>query len=261
MSWPKFEFRLFLAEAIGTALLLFFGLSIVIFNWGENSVVAKSIPSEPLRRLLTGFLFGSVGCLVTISQVGKISGAHINPVVSIAFWLRGKMKTNTMIGYIVGQMIGAGIGCIPLLIWGEQGKSIEYGITQPANSNVVAAFIGEMIATSCLIFYLYIFIGTKKLRNYTPFGIPLLYSILSWAEASYSGCSTNPARSFGPALVSGNFSNYWLYWIAPLAGVLFVTGIFRIRRLRNMYRMQAARVSYHNSPTSESLVSGLVGLD
>jgi aquaporin Z len=60
-------------------------------------------------------MFGCVGCLVSLSPVGKISGSHINPAVSIAFWLRGKMKTNAMIGYIVGQMIGAAIGCFPLL--------------------------------------------------------------------------------------------------------------------------------------------------
>jgi aquaporin Z len=256
MTSLKSEFRLFLAEAVGTALLLFFGLSFVIFNWGEGSIVAKTIPSEAARKLLTGFLFGTVGCLVTISPVGKISGAHINPAVSIAFWLRGKMKTGVMIGYIISQMIGAILGCLPLLLWGKQGSSIQFGITKPGETGIVDAFVGEVLVTSCLIFYLYMFIGSKKLRNYTPFGIPVLYSLLTWAEASYSGCSTNPARSFGPALVSRIFSGYWLYWIAPLVGVLITTAIFRIRRLHHVYHMHAARVSYHSSPTPDSLKSG-----
>jgi len=60
MKLHKFEPKLFISEAIGTALLLFFGLSIVIFNWGEGSLVARTIPSVGARRLLTGFLFGSV---------------------------------------------------------------------------------------------------------------------------------------------------------------------------------------------------------
>lgn len=257
MIIPKFEFKLFIAEAIGVALLLFFGLSIVIFNWGEGSVVARLIPSDLIRTILTGFLFGCVGCLIALSPVGKISGAHINPAVSLAFWLRGKMNTYTMLGYIVAQMIGAVVGCIPLLLlWHKQGNSIQYGITLPANGNVFAAFMAEVFATASLIFYLYIFIGIKKLRNYTPYGIPVLYSILNILVASISGDSTNPARSFGPAVITKNFSYYWLYWVAPVTGVVLVTLFFRWVRLNRYYRMEAARISYHDSPTSESLKKG-----
>ena len=257
MVFPKFDYKLFASEAAGTALLLFFGLNIVIFNWGEGSVVAKLIPSSFIRTILTGFMFGCVGCLVSLSFVGRISGAHINPAVSIAFWLRGKMKTNAMIGYIVGQMVGAAIGCLPLLfIWGEQGRSIQYGITLPGSAGVGRAFLSEILATACLIFYLYIFIGRKNLRNYTPYGIPILYSILNIFFAAPSGDSTNPARSFGPAVITGNFSHYWLYWVAPIIGVILITALFKWRRVNHIYRMDSARVSYHDSATPESLKTG-----
>jgi len=216
------------------------------------------IPSESVRRLVTGFLFGTVGCLVTLSPVGRISGAHINPAVSLAFWLRGKMKTATMIGYIFSQMAGAAIGCLLLLVWGNQGSSVQFGITVPGNGGLWMAFVGEIIATAALIFYLYIFIGIKKLRNFTPYGIPFLYGLLVWAEAPYSGCSTNPARSFGPALVSLYFKSYWLYWVAPVIGVLFVTLFFRTLRLNRIYRLEAARVSHHNKSTPESLKTGIL---
>ena len=260
MILPRYDYKLFASEAVGTALLLFGGLNIVIFNWGEGSVVARMIPSEFIRTILTGFMFGCVGCLVSLSFVGKISGAHINPAVSIAFWLRGKMKTNAMIGYIVGQMIGAAVGCLPLLlIWGQQGRSIQYGITQPGDS-VGRAFISEILATACLIFYLYIFIGRKKLRNYTPYGIPILYSILNIFFAAPSGDSTNPARSFGPAVVTGNFSYYWLYWAAPVIGVILITALFKWRRVNNIYHMESARISYHESATPESLKTGEITL-
>ena len=262
MVIPKFEYKLFISEAIGTALLLFCGLSIVIFNWGEGSVVAKWIPSVLIRTILTGFLFGCIGCLIALSAVGKISGAHINPAVSIAFWLRGKMETSTMIGYIAAQMIGAVAGCLPLLlIWGKQGSSIQYGITLPGEKGPGPAFISEVLATGCLIIYLYIFIGTKRLRNYTPYGIPVLYSFLNIIESTYSGDSTNPARSFGPALIARNFDYYWLYWIAPLIGVLLVTEFFSYVRLNRTYKMEAARISYHDSPTPESLKTGEIKLD
>jgi aquaporin Z len=257
MVIPKFEYKLFISEAIGTALLLFGGLSFVIFNWGEGSVVAKLIPSILARTILTGFMFGCVGCLVSLSPVGKTSGAHINPAVSVAFWLRGKMKTNVMIGYILSQMLGAAIGCWPLLfIWGDQGRSIQYGITLPGETGVGRAFISEILATSCLIFYLYIFIGRRNLRDYTPYGIPILYSILNIFFAAPSGDSTNPARSFGPAVITVNFTHYWLYWVAPIIGVILITALFKWKRVNHIYKMESARVSYHDSATSESLKTG-----
>jgi aquaporin Z len=260
MILPKFEYRLLISEFVGTAILVFFGLSIVIFNWGNGSVIAKLIPSGLARTILTGFMFGCVGCIVSLSPVGKISGAHINPAVSIAFWLRGKMKTNAMFGYIVAQMLGAAVGGLLLVFWGEQGRSIQYAITLPGSRGVAAAFLSETLATASLIFYLYIFIGRKNLRNYTPYGIPFLYAILNIFFGALSGDSTNPARSFGPAVVSGNFSNYWLYWLAPIAGVIIVTVFFKWRRVSRIYKMESARVSYHGSPTPESLKSGEVTL-
>ena len=253
MSIPRSDWKLFVAEAIGTGLLLFFGISAVIFNWGEGSVVAKLIPSESTRRLLTGFMFGTVGCLVTISPVGKISGAHINPAVTLAFWLRGKIRTDTMFGYVISQLVGGIIGSIPLLMWGKQGESIQYGLTLPGDAGLMPAFTGEIIATACLVIYLYVFIGTKRLRNYTPYGIPFLFAILTWIEAPFSGCSVNPARSIAPALIAGNFTGQWVYWIAPAIGVIIVTLFFRWRRINRIYKMESARVSYHDHPTSPSL--------
>ena len=257
MAKTKFEYRLFISEAVGTGLLLFFGLSVVIFNWGEGTIVEMLIPSHGLRSAITGFLFGTVGCLVTISPVGKISGAHINPAVSLAFWLRGKINKFTFLGYVISQMVGAALGCLPLLLWGHQGKSIQYAITLPGSGGVAEAFTGEVITTAFLIIDLYFFIGIKKLRKYTPFTMPFLYGFMVWAESEYSGCSTNPARSFGPAFISGNYTFFWLYVAAPFTGVFIVTGLFSIFRLNRLYKMKAARVSYHNSPTSGSLQLGL----
>ena len=260
MVLPRLEYKLVISEAVGTAILLFAGLSIVIYNWGEGSVVARMIPSPSLRTALTGFLFGCIGCLITLSPVGKISGAHINPAVSVAFWLRGKMRSKAMFGYIVAQMIGAAIGSLPLLLWGNQGRSIQYGITVPGTRGVGAAFLSETLATTFLIAYLYVFIGQKKLRKYTPYGIPFLYSILNILFAAPSGDSTNPARSFGPALISRNFSAYWVYWAAPITGVIIVTIFFKWKRIHRIYKLDSARISYHGHPTPESLKSGGVTL-
>ena len=247
--------KMCLSEFIGTGLLLAVGLSVVIFNWGQGSIVAKLLPSLPLRRAFTGFLFGTTGCLVTLSPVGRISGAHINPAVSIAFWLRGKMKTYAMAAYIISQMLGAVAGCLPLLLWHKQGYSVGYGNTTPGSAGLWSAYIGETITTACLITVIFIFVGSKKLRNYTPYTMPFLYSIMVWAETVYSGCSTNPARSFGPAVVSHMFTAYWLYIAAPLSGTLFVTAIFKMFQLHHYYHIKAARISFHHYYSPDSLTS------
>jgi aquaporin Z len=246
MPSNKTLFKLFFSEFIGTALLLAIGLSVVIFNWGTGTIMTHLIPSVQLRRLFTGFLFGTTGCLVTISPVGKISGAHINPAVTIAFWLRGKMKSYAMAGYIISQLLGAVTGCLPLLLWHNQGSSIGYGKTVPGNAGIPAAFLGEVVTTACLITVIFIFTGSKKLRRFTPYTMPILYGFMVWAETEFSGCSTNPARSFGPAVVSGVYGTYWLYITAPLTGVILVVLIFKWLRLHRYYHIEAARLSYHH---------------
>ncbi|HUX84732.1 MAG TPA: MIP/aquaporin family protein [Chitinophagaceae bacterium] len=252
-AYTKSLLPLFFSEMAGTALLLAFGLSAVIFCWGTGSPVARWIPGEPLRRAVTGFLFGCVGCLVTISPVGKISGAHINPAVTLAFWANRKMKTHAMFGYMASQMVGAVLGCLPLLLWGSQGKSVKYGITFPANGQVAGAFFGEVITTACLIGVIFWFVRSKSLRDYTPFTMPLLYGLMVWAEGSLSGCSTNPARSFGPALVSFDFRYYWLYLTAPLLAAIGLVALYRALHLHHQAEMESARVSYHGSKTHESI--------
>ena len=102
MKRQKILWQPFLSEGIGTAILVLVGLSLVILMFGTGSPMATVIPDEGLRRLITGFLFGSTGALIAISPVGKESGAHINPVVTLAFWLMGKIDSGVGLGYIVG---------------------------------------------------------------------------------------------------------------------------------------------------------------
>ena len=124
-------FYIYLSECIGTALLIAVGLSVVIFDNGNGSPVLAWIPDAATRRALTGFLFGTTGCLITLSPVGRISGAHINPTVTIAFWLRRRMSARHALGYVLAQSAGAVIGALPLLLWGKMGASVGYGNTVP----------------------------------------------------------------------------------------------------------------------------------
>ena len=216
-----FPWRLFASELVGTALLVLVGLSLVIFMFGIGTPMERLIPSEGLRRLITGFLFGTIGASIALSPVGKVSGAHINPVVTLAFRLMGKLDLRTTIGYIVAQLMGAVVGSLPLLMWGAMGKSLAFGATLPGPGYTLSmVLLGEAITTFTMVALLCVFLGFRKLRPFTPAIFPPLYAIMVWAEATISGTSTNPARSLGPAIVSGRWEGWWIYWVGPLIGTI-----------------------------------------
>jgi aquaporin Z len=228
LPWGKF-----VAEFVGTGVLLLLGLSLVIAMFGTGSPLAAALPDWRQRTILTGFLFGSVGGAIAVSPVGKVSGAHINPVVTMGFWLLGKMTNSVAIGYVAAQLGGAAAGCLPLLAWGEMGRSIQYGATAPGTGySDLAAFLGEVATTFGLVASLCIFIGLRPLRKFTPAVMPFLYAFMNPLEAMISGDSTNPARSFGPALISGQWHGWWIYWAGPIAGSLLAILFFSFLGMR-----------------------------
>jgi aquaporin Z len=212
---------LFVSELVGTALLVLAGLSLVILMFGTGTPMARLIPSEGLRSLITGFLFGTTGASIALSPVGKVSGAHINPAVTLAFRLMGKLDLRTTLVYIVAQLVGAVVGSLPLLLWGSMGTSVAFGATLPGSGySLSTALLGEVITTFAMVALLIVFLGFRSIRPFTPAIFPPLYAIMVWVESPISGTSTNPARSFGPSVISGQWEGWWIYWIGPLAGML-----------------------------------------
>jgi aquaporin Z len=212
---------LFLSELIGTALLVLVGLSLVILMFGAGSPMTRLIPDDGLRRLITGFLFGTTGACIALSPVGTVSGAHINPAVTLAFRLMGKLDLPTTLGYVGAQLIGAVAGSLPLLLWGAMGRSVAFGATFPGPDFALStAFLGEVITTFTMVTLLAVFLGFRTIRPFTPAIFPPLYAIMVWAESPISGTSTNPARSLGPSVISGQWQGWWIYWLGPIAGML-----------------------------------------
>ncbi len=234
----------FFSELVGTGLLVAVGLSVVIALFGTNSALIASLPDAGTRRIIAGFLFGTTGALIAISRIGKISGAHINPVVTLAFWLIGKMEGIRATIYILAQCMGAVLGAVLLLLWGETGKSVAYGATLPGpHYGIRIALIGEIVTTFALVIGLFLFIGHKRLSAWTPLLFPFLYAIMVYLEAPISGTSTNPARSLGPAVISGQWHGWWIYLVGPIVGASIATVVQR-RSILKRLRIQVAKV-YH----------------
>lgn len=244
MSCLKIPWPAYLSEFIGTALLILVGLSIVILDFGAGSPVVVWLPDAGLRRLITGFLFGATGALIAVSPVGKISGAHINPVVTLAFHLKGTLSLRDTLGFSLAQFSGAVAGALPLLLWGQMGRSVQFGATVPgAGYSLWAALCGEIATTVGLILGLFVFLGHKRLRPFTPLLFPFLYAVMVYLEAPLSGTSTNPARSVGPSVAAGVWTGWWIYFVGPLAGMLIGIGLHQFSWLQK-FEIKVAKI-YH----------------
>jgi aquaporin Z len=236
---------LFGAELVGTAMLVAVGLSLVILAFGHGNPVLRYIPSKGWRRLITGFLFGSTGALIALLPLGKESGAHINPVVTLGFWLIGRLKTPYALGYVISQFAGAVLGSLPLLAWGDMGCSVAYGATVPGTGYGAGwALFGETTTTFFLIAGLFFFLRQRRLRPFTPALFPVLYAVMVFAEAPISGTSTNPARSLGPSVISGVWHDWWVYWLGPLMGTLLGAAFYRITNPNKLLTIDVAKL-YH----------------
>ena len=218
----------YIAEFLGTACLIFFGLSAVVFDFGENLPMTHWIPNHSLRLLITGLCFAGTGSLVALSPLGRLSGGHINPSVSLAFWLHGKMRLPDFLGYVIAQMLGGICGAAALAgVWEKHASSVQNGMTLPGVGwSWEAAFLFEVALTGILVGLIFIFVSTRSLVRWTPLMNWLVVATMVWLEAPISGTSLNPARSFGPALITGRWDYQWLYATAPPIGAALAVLLF-----------------------------------
>ena len=216
-------------ELVGTALLVFLGLSAVTFDFGTGSPLARVVPSESWRLLVTGTLFAASGALVTVSPLGRRSGAHLNPAVTLAFWAQRHLHPHDLAGYITAQMLGAlGGAALLRLVWGHRAASVHYGRTTPGPGVGTAQAVGlEAVMTAALVLVIFAFVSSARTARWTPLAVLVLVAVEVWRGAPYTGTSLNPARSLGPALVGGGVADLWVYFAGPLAGAVLAVAVWR----------------------------------
>ncbi|MBV9488172.1 MAG: aquaporin family protein [Verrucomicrobia bacterium] len=225
---PHPNFSEYACEAVGTAFNVFVGLSAAVFDFGKGLPMEHWIASASVRRAITALIFAGSGSLFAISPLGKLSGAHINPSMSLAFFARGKMFVNDLVGYIVGQFLGALVASVLLLVvWGPYFASVDYGMTLPGNGYPLwFVFLAEVLMTGTLILAVFTFLSSRQLMRWTPLMTWVLVAALVWVGAPVSGTSLNPARSVGPAVVAWVWRGQWIYVLAPPLGALGATALF-----------------------------------
>lgn len=208
----------YIAEFIGTFVL-------VLFACGTAAVVGCDAASGS-GYLLTALAFGLVIVAMAYS-IGNISGCHINPAVSIAMLVSGKMSFKDFIGYVISQFLGAIAGAAVLMAL--VGKDSGLGANALYNGNIALSILVEIILT--FVFVIAILGVTSKKENSAVSGlvIGLTLTLVHILGISFTGTSVNPARSFGPALLVGGdaLKNIWVFIVAPLVGGVLAALVYQ----------------------------------
>ena len=213
--------RAWFAEAIATYALVFFGplsviLSVVVFG---NGLTIESI-------LMISLGHGGAIALM-VYAFGHVSGAHINPAVTIPMMITKKISVADGIGYIIFQIIGGIIATLSLVaILPEIGKSVLWGghggPSELLNHSVMSGFVVEIILTFFLVLIIFMTAVHKKApKSIAGASIGGMIFLLHIVGVPLTGAGMNPARSFAPAIVTGDaglLEIQWLYWLAPIIG-------------------------------------------
>jgi aquaporin Z len=172
-------------------------------------------------------VFGLV-VMAMISSFGHVSGAHINPAVTVAFWASGRFPARRVPGYVLAQCAGA--IAASLLVRAMFPGSETLGATLPSGA-VAQAFVMEVALSFVLMLViLSVALGPKEVGLFASIAIGGTVAFDALVGGPVSGASMNPARSLGPAVVGGEFAALWVYFAAPAAGMLLAIPAYRVTR-------------------------------
>ncbi|NEN05989.1 hypothetical protein G3T36_08890 [Diaminobutyricibacter tongyongensis] len=208
------EWRRLFSELLGTFFLVLAAAGGGMMGQAfPNTISRTAAVTAPALTVFAIILF-----------MGKVSGAHLNPAVSIAFALRGDFPWARVPGYIVVQLAGASLAA--WFLAGVLPVSAKYGSNYPASGYAAGiAFVMELVLTFGLVsVILGTASGAQNLGVIGAFGVGAYIALAGLWASPVSGASMNPARTFGPDLVAGDFTSYWVYVAGPIAGAIVAVG-------------------------------------
>ena len=208
----------YLAEFLGTFMMVFAGTGAIVINDLYGSV----------SHLGIGLTFGLV-VMAVIYSIGSISGAHINPAVSIAFWVAKRFETKEVLPYISFQLLGAFLASLSLKVMFSEHEFL--GSTIPVGS-WQQSFVLEFILTFILMFVILLLSqGSKEVGVMTGLVIGSVVAFEAIFAGPVSGASMNPARSIAPAVVSGHLTHLWLYVVATILGA--IASVYAVKLIKD----------------------------
>jgi len=217
----RYAWRRLFSEILGTFFLVLVavGAGMVNARFGGQAVPDGARVVAPALMVMAIILF-----------MGAVSGAHLNPAVSIAFALRGDFPWKRVLPYVVAQFAGAVLAT--LLLWALLGKQGSAGLTLPGHGiSTATAMVWEIVLTTGLVSVIQgTASGAQQLGALAAIGVGSYIALAGLWGAPVSGASMNPARSLGPALVLNDWSSWWAYLVGPVAGGVIAVGISYVLR-------------------------------
>ena len=217
---PSQEWRRLFSELLGT-----FFLVLVAAGGGMMGQAFPDTISRTAAVVAPGLMVMGI-----ILFMGKVSGAHLNPAVTLAFTLRGDFPWKRVPGYVVVQLVGATLAC--LFLHAVINVSATYGSNYPAATySATDAFLMETVLTLGLVsVILGTASGAQSIGVFGALGVGAYIALAGLWGSPISGASMNPARTFGPDLVGKDFSDYWVYVAGPVAGAILAVGVAWVLR-------------------------------
>ena len=234
-------------EAAELGLFMISACTFTVLLYHPSSPVSQHIENDFIRRVLMGIAMGSTAIALIFSPLGKRSGGHFNPAVTLTFLRLGKIRPWDATFYSLFQFAGAvaGVGFASIVLGKLVAHSaVNYAATVPGPSGPTHAFIAEVIITFILMTVILRVSNTKTLARWTGvFAGALVATYISF-ESPISGMSMNPARTFGSASVGSIWTSLWVYFIAPPLGMLTAAEMFK--HLGSASRVACAKLHHHN---------------
>jgi aquaporin TIP len=228
------ELREFTAEFVATMLFVFIGAGTVVVT---GSLIGDGM--TPARLIAIALAHGMT-ITVLASAIGHISGGHINPAVTFAFCLTGRMETGRALVYVTGQMVGAVVGALLIVAVIPDATAGNLGAhTLGKGVSAGSGLLAEIVLTFILVSVIFsVALDPRGPQHLAPVAIGSAVFIDHLLGIAITGASMNPARSFGPALIGGEWSDHWIYWVGPLigaglAGWSYQTGILGRNHSKN----------------------------
>ena len=190
---PGLHWRIWGAEAVATALLVAVILLAAALTLAGGSPVADALPGRGARFLALGLIVAPAVALIAVSPLGRLSGAHTNPAVPLAFWVVGRVSRQDLAGYVLAQFAGAAAGAAfaRLVLPAAAAESIGGAVTHPAVGAPEAVAL-ELVMTAALLVLILVFVSDERLARRTPLAIMPLLAALIWLGSPLTGASLNP---------------------------------------------------------------------
>ncbi|SDS65312.1 aquaporin Z [Actinopolymorpha singaporensis] len=216
-------------EALLTTALLFGVATIVRWVIGP-SPVSRAIPGIHLELLVVGFLVGLLISGLILSPLGRASGGHMNPAITLAMWRFGVFPGRGVVPYWVAQLAGSLLGVLlARVVWGRSlaRRPVAYSVLSPAPGwSSASVFVVEAACMAVIILLVGIFLSVPRLAPWVPWLVGGLIGAAIVGLGTVTGPGVNPARQFGPAVLAGHYEFLGAYLLAPLVGAVVAAWLF-----------------------------------